>query len=99
VLADMPGAEAADFRRLIAAFRAGSGDAVVRATHGGKRGNPVILPRALFGAVEALKGDTGARAIVEGADLPVIDVEIGSAASVDVDTPEAMHSAGGVLQE
>lgn len=99
VLADMPGAEAADFRRLIAAFRAGSGDAVVRATHGGKRGNPVILPRALFGAVEALKGDTGARAIVEGADLPVIDVEIGSAASVDVDTPEAMRSAGGVLQE
>ena len=46
-----------------------------------------------------LEGDTGARHIVEAQGNPVIDVEIGAGASVDVDTPEAMQLAGGVLQD
>ncbi len=45
VLADMPRVESADIDRLVAAFVAAGGDSVVRATHAGKRGNPVILPR------------------------------------------------------
>ena len=48
LLGDMPGVTAADLDRLIAAFAKSGGAAIVRATHGGKRGNPVILPRALF---------------------------------------------------
>ena len=63
----------------------------MRATHDGKRGNPVILPRALFPAVAKLEGDTGARHLVEAEGNPVIDVEIGEGAGVDVDTPEAMR--------
>lgn len=98
VLGDMPGVTTGDLDRLIAAFRTSGGQAVVRATHNGKRGNPVILPRALFAAVAALDGDTGARHLVEGGDADVIDVELGEAASLDVDTPDAMASAGGVLQ-
>ena len=47
------------------AFRKAGGTAIVRATHDGKRGNPVILPRALFPAVAQLEGDTGARHMVE----------------------------------
>ena len=43
-------------------------------------------------------GDTGARHLVEAEGLDVVDVEIGAAASVDVDTPEALAGAGGVLQ-
>ena len=46
-----------------------------------------------------LEGDTGARHIVEQEGLAVIDVEIGAGASVDVDTPEALRMAGGVLQD
>jgi molybdenum cofactor cytidylyltransferase len=99
ILGDMPGVTAPDLDRLIAAFAKAGGNAIVRATHGGKRGNPVILPKALFPEVMKLEGDTGARHIVESEGNPVIDVEIGQGASVDVDTPEAMQLAGGVLQD
>lgn len=96
-LADMPGITAADLDRLFEAFVAAGGQAIVRATHGGKRGNPVILPRALYGEIEKLVGDTGARQIVETAPLEIVDVELGPAASLDVDTPEALRAARGAL--
>jgi molybdenum cofactor cytidylyltransferase len=99
LLGDMPGLTSADLDRLIGAFEAASGEVIVRATHNGKRGNPVILPRKLFPLVATLEGDTGARHLVEGEGLAVVDVEIGAGASLDVDTPEAMAAAGGVLQD
>jgi molybdenum cofactor cytidylyltransferase len=98
VLGDMPGVTSADLDRLIDAFRQAGGRAVARATHNGKRGNPVILPRGVFGAVAALEGDTGARHLIESGNAEVVDVELGASASIDVDTPEAMTRAGGVLQ-
>lgn len=98
-LGDMPAVSAADLDRLISAFRKAGGQAIVRATHSGKRGNPVILPRALFGAVAQLEGDTGARHLVEAGLMPVVDVEIGEGAAIDVDTRDALESAGGVLQD
>ena len=52
-----------------------------------------------FGAVAQLEGDTGARHLVEAGTMPVVDVEVGEAAAIDVDTPEALASAGGVLQD
>lgn len=96
-LADMPGVRAEDINRLVDAFLRTRGNAIVRATHLGKRGNPVILPRALFGAVATLIGDVGARHLVEASELEVVDVEIGVGASVDVDTPAAMATAYTVL--
>jgi molybdenum cofactor cytidylyltransferase len=99
MLGDMPGVTSADLDSLISAFVKSAGTAIVRATYKGKRGNPVILPRALFPEVMKLEGDTGARHIVESEGNAVVDVEIGAGASVDVDTPEAMQLAGGVLQD
>jgi molybdenum cofactor cytidylyltransferase len=99
VLGDMPDVTSADLDRLIAAFVGAGASSIVRATHNGKRGNPVLLPRSVFEAVAALEGDTGARHLVESEGLAVIDVEIGAAAGVDVDTPEALHAAGGVFQD
>lgn len=98
VLGDMPGIGAADLDQMIDAFRHSGGVAIVRATHNGKRGNPVILPRSLFSAVATLQGDTGARHLIEADDGEVVDIELGEAASVDVDTPDAMTRAGGVLK-
>ena len=98
MLGDMPEVGAADIDRLMAAFVASGGTAIVRATHEGKRGNPVILPRSTFAQIARLEGDTGARAIIESGVAPVIDVEIGRAASLDVDTVEAMRAAGGVIE-
>lgn len=99
VLGDMPGVGAGDLRRMVKAFRGSEGRSIVRATHAGKRGNPVLLPRRLFAEIARLEGDAGARHLVENDALPVIDVELGSAATMDVDTPKAMEEAGGVLQD
>ncbi|MDM9623538.1 molybdopterin-binding/glycosyltransferase family 2 protein [Rhizobium sp. S96] len=99
MLADMPDVSTADLDALIGAFRQAKGQAVVRAVSGGKRGNPVILPRQLYDAVLRLEGDVGARHIIETAGIQVIDVEIGNNAHLDVDTPEAVVAAGGVLKE
>ncbi|MCO5065871.1 MAG: molybdopterin-binding/glycosyltransferase family 2 protein [Rhizobiaceae bacterium] len=98
VLADMPGIASADLDRMIAAFRNEGGRSIVRATHNGKRGNPVILPRSLFASVALLEGDTGARHLIEAGDAPVIDIELGEGASLDVDTRDALEAAGGVLR-
>lgn len=98
MLADMPGVTTGDLNLLIAAFRSASGRAIVRAVSRGKRGNPVILPRLLGDAVMRLEGDVGARHIIETSGLPVIDVDIGDAAHLDVDTPEAVLAAGGILK-
>ncbi|OWV93592.1 molybdopterin-binding/glycosyltransferase family 2 protein [Rhizobium sp. R693] len=98
MLADMPHITGADVRRLLDAFAASGGQAVVRAVSGGKRGNPVILPRATFSAILQLDGDIGARHILESTGLNIVDVEIGEAALVDVDTPEAVLEAGGILK-
>ncbi|MER8882288.1 MULTISPECIES: molybdopterin-binding/glycosyltransferase family 2 protein [unclassified Mesorhizobium] len=99
VLGDMPGVASADLDKLIEAFRRSEGRSVVRASHDGRRGNPVLLPRSLFAAIAHLEGDTGARHLVEAEGLDVIDVEIGEGAAVDVDTREALEGAGGVLQD
>ncbi len=98
MLADMPGITSDDLRTLIAAFRKANGQAIVRAVSSGKRGNPVILPRSVLNAVMRLEGDVGARHIIETSGLSVIDVDIGDAAHLDVDTPEAVVAAGGVLK-
>lgn len=98
MLADMPGVTGDDLKALTASFREVNGQAIVRAVSGGKRGNPVILPRSVLNAVMRLEGDVGARHIIETSGLPVIDVELGEAAHLDVDTPEAVVAAGGVLK-
>ena len=98
-LADMPAVTSQAMATMLSRFHKHGGNVIVRATHGGKRGNPVILPRSVYTSVARLTGDMGARAIVEGFAGQVIDVEIGEAASLDVDTPEALKAAGGVLPD
>jgi molybdenum cofactor cytidylyltransferase len=98
MLADMPEVTGRDLRALIAAFREAKGGAIVRAVSDGRRGNPVVMPQSLRGAILKLEGDVGARKVIETCGLPIIDVEIGNAAHIDVDTPEVVLAAGGVLK-
>ncbi len=99
LLADMPALSATDLQAMISRFQSAGGQSVVRATFEGKRGNPVILPRILFNEVFSLAGDVGARHLIERGDIPVIDVELGEAAALDVDTPDMLHRAGGTITE
>ncbi|MCA2406799.1 nucleotidyltransferase family protein (plasmid) [Rhizobium leguminosarum bv. viciae 248] len=97
MLADMPGISTTHLDALISAFRNAGGEAVVRAVSRGKPGNPVILPRSLSQAILRLEGDVGARDIIATSGLPVLDVDVGDAALLDVDTPEQVLAAGGAL--
>ncbi|MBY3091862.1 NTP transferase domain-containing protein (plasmid) [Rhizobium laguerreae] len=97
MLADMPAISTAHLDALISAFRNAGGEAVVRAVSRGKPGNPVILPRSLNQAVLRLEGDVGARDIIATSGLPVLDVDVGDAALLDVDTPDEVLAAGGAM--
>ena len=98
LLGDMPGLETAHIDRLIAAFEDNGGEAIIRAADGDHRGNPVILPARLTPEVMRLEGDVGARALIEQSGLPVTDIDIGPAARIDVDTPDAVVAAGGTTE-
>jgi molybdenum cofactor cytidylyltransferase len=97
LLADMPKITADHLDQLIAAFQHAGGGVIVRATADGKSGNPVILPSTLYPSVLTLKGDRGAKSLIEASGLSAVDVEIGRPALVDVDTPADVVAEGGVL--
>ena len=97
MLGDMPLINAAEIDRLIDAFDPEHGGMVVVPTCRGKRGNPILWSRRFFDDLMAIRGDTGARHLIgEHAD-GVVEVEIGEAVSIDVDTPEALRRIGGEL--
>jgi molybdenum cofactor cytidylyltransferase len=97
LLADMPGVTAAIIDRLIDAFHGRPSPSIVLPTFAGKRGNPVLWARAFFPELMTVTGDTGARHLLSLHEDAVERVEIGAAAGLDVDTPEALAAAGGEL--
>ena len=87
-LADQPFLEARDYRALVGAF-AGEGEkSVVVPTHGGRRGNPIVLAAAHREEILARGANLGCkRFIARNPDL-VATVEFGSDGFVrDIDTP------------
>jgi molybdenum cofactor cytidylyltransferase len=98
MMADMPAISAEHLDRLIVAFRDADALSIVRSVANGQPGNPVILPGTLKDAIRRLEGDKGARGIIETCGLPIIDVEFGDVARLDLDTPEAIVRAGGILK-
>ena len=90
-LGDMPLIAGRDIDRLIAAFNPLEGRAIVVPTRRGRRGNPILWSHQFFAEMLALKGDQGARKLIEEhADL-VAEIEMDSdAIFIDIDTPEAL---------
>ncbi len=91
LLGDMPEISGAMVAKMLSALENADIGSIIVATHDGKRGNPVIWPRAHFDALMAISGDTGARHIIGQNMDQVIEVELGSAASLDLDTPQAFE--------
>jgi molybdenum cofactor cytidylyltransferase len=96
LLADMPSVTKENLDQLIEAFAASKGLAIVRAAHAGTSGNPVILPNSLYTPARALQGDHGAKSLIETCDLDIVEVDIGEAAIVDVDTLSDLQRLGGM---
>jgi molybdenum cofactor cytidylyltransferase len=100
LLGDMPLVTASLLRRLVAAFEAEPGGLAAVPLHEGEWGNPVILAPALFGDVQGLSGDTGARGLLESRRDMVIEVPVSDdAVVVDVDTPAALAQAAAKATE
>ena len=92
LLGDMPRVTAGHIDRLIDAFARDAGADAVIPTHAGRRGNPVLLNRALFPPVAMLTGDEGARRLLR-ADARVVEVPSDDdAVAIDIDTPAALRA-------
>jgi molybdenum cofactor cytidylyltransferase len=89
VLGDMPVIRPALIDKLIGAFAPAEGRAICVATHGGKRGNPVLFGRRFFEEIESIEGDVGARGLIGAYPELVCEVATDSDAPlIDIDTPE-----------
>lgn len=91
LLGDLPALEGRDIAALLAA-RAAHPEALIwrAATEDGKPGHPVIFSAALYPQIAALRGDDGARAVVQAAAGRVHLTPLpGQRARLDLDTPEA----------
>jgi molybdenum cofactor cytidylyltransferase len=84
---DQPRLDAAHLRALLAAFAAQAGQGIAASAYSGVHGVPAIFPRALFGALQSLTGDKGARSLLEQAAIPVALVPF-AGGDLDIDTPE-----------
>ena len=61
-------------------------DAIVGASHDGKRGNPCIFPKKYFPELCALTGDTGGSAVIRRHESDLLLFEVGEEELTDVDT-------------
>jgi molybdenum cofactor cytidylyltransferase len=99
-LGDMPRVTAGHLDAIAAAFvpepAPGDGGAIVVPTCARKRGNPVLWGRRFFAEIAALRGDVGARALLERYADQVVMVAIEDPGIlIDVDTPEALAAVRG----
>jgi molybdenum cofactor cytidylyltransferase len=96
LLGDMPRITAVHLDRLIAAFAAKKREAIVVPIHEGRRGNPVLWPRACFAEMLGLEGDAGARRLLAVHADHVREVDLATdAIFADVDTPEELAEVRG----
>jgi CTP:molybdopterin cytidylyltransferase MocA len=86
VLADQPAVTAEDLRRLIAAWRR-QPDGLVAAQYAGTAGAPAIFPSWAFRELTELRGDRGARSLLQRHTDRLVRVPM-PAAATDIDTPE-----------
>lgn len=90
-LGDQPLLSPATIARVAAA--AATDGRPARATFGGVPGHPVLLTRPLFAAVAELRGDAGARGLLEAAG--VREIPCGEESVRDVDTPAQLDALRG----
>ena len=82
---DQPGLDAAVIDRLLGAFRGPA--SIVVPTFRGRRGAPVTFGRQWFGHLERLRGDQGARPLLDSLAEHIQELELDSAMPLeDVDT-------------
>lgn len=98
-LADKPLLKKSTIASLLHAYDQAPAEIIVP-TIRGKRGNPVLFRRTLFGRLKGLKGDVGAKVLIEGGDYSVAEVPVDDVGILlDVDTPDDLQRARKVMSE
>ena len=93
-LGDQP---AIDARAIDRGVNARDGvSAAVRAAYGGRPGHPVLIEHELFERVAGLEGDEGARRLLSGVAVALVDCD-GLGDDGDVDTVEQLRVTAGGL--
>ena len=91
ILGDMPGISPGLIDRLIEHFESAGRDAICVATHGGRRGHPVLFASRYFSELTSSSGDVGARRILAAHADSLVDIEAGDDAPLaDIDTQAAL---------
>ncbi|HEY8383037.1 MAG TPA: nucleotidyltransferase family protein [Microvirga sp.] len=90
LLGDMPLVSAELIDDLAAAWAAGARPPALIPVHEGRRGNPVVLSRALAPQIAGLTGDAGAGPLLRGR-TDVVEWPVGDPSILtDIDTPDAL---------
>ena len=93
LLGDMPRLSADTVNALIARFFADHGKNICRPVFGGRPGNPVLWPRAWFSEILDIRGDIGARRLLERDDAQASSVEVDDPGiHFDIDEPQDLDS-------
>ena len=90
-VADQPNLRAATVKMLTEAFAAAPA-CIWAPKAGGKRGNPVIFPAALFQELTAVTGDRGGRQVIAAHPELLRTVYVDATELKDIDTKEDMHT-------
>lgn len=88
-LCDQPTIPTSHFEQLAQAFGQGQHDIVVT-DYAGSFGVPAIFSRAMFASLGALKGDRGAKSLMQNATRKIAHVPC-EAAAIDLDTMADVH--------
>jgi CTP:molybdopterin cytidylyltransferase MocA len=101
LLVDQLRVDAQLLRELLARFASGAGARVAACAYAGSLGVPAVFPRALFPELECLRGDRGARSLLEARRHDVLALDFPDGA-LDVDTPRDLariaQQAGSTLR-
>jgi CTP:molybdopterin cytidylyltransferase MocA len=85
---DMPLVRPGTIAQVSAAFAADPAS-IVRATHGGRHGHPVIFPRRVFDELRHADETVGAKAVIHAHASEIVNVEVDDPGVLrDVDVPE-----------
>jgi CTP:molybdopterin cytidylyltransferase MocA len=89
LVCDQPALSAEHLRRLLAAHR-NDPENIAASRYAGRLGVPAVFPRALFPALLELKGDQGARAILQNSGLTIHPIEF-ARGELDIDSLEDLQ--------
>ncbi len=89
LVCDQPGLSGEHLRSLLGAHNADA-NRIVASRYAGRRGVPAVFRRALFASLRELRGDEGARALLQHAEAAVHALDF-PGGELDLDSPEDLE--------